>query len=208
MTINHRAEAEKHLDTAARHCNENPPDMRIAEVSAAIGQGYAALARDEDNAATLADLRDANTKLRNDLANMRRIIVDHVADNLGRQDLWSWRSARDLTKELDAYGMNVDQAVDERLEERDIDPKQAWIGPHDRVNPVTKQWTDLGGTTWDLNRPWVDRDGNTWEWTGKFDQGPLMRCEATGSTSTLDAIYIFHRPLTPGGAEEAVDVPF
>src|SRR5690606_20090804 len=48
MTINHRAEAEKHLDTAARHLTEHPGDMRIAEVAAALGQGYAALAATQD----------------------------------------------------------------------------------------------------------------------------------------------------------------
>ncbi|WP_097930962.1 MULTISPECIES: phiSA1p31-related protein [unclassified Streptomyces] len=211
MTVNHRAEAEKHLSKGSFVTSPDtahPTDPVATDYHLRMAQVHATLARDEENAATLADLRDANTKLRNDLANLRRIVVDHVADNLGRQDLYSWRSARDLTKELDAYGMNVDQAVDERLEERHIDPRQAWIGPHDQVNPVTKKWTDLGGTTWDLSRPWIDRDGNTWEWTGEFDQGPLMHCKATGATSSLDAIYIFHRPLVPGDSPEAADVPF
>ncbi len=44
MAINYRAEAEKHLATAARHLIEFPADMRIAEVAAWIGQGYATLA--------------------------------------------------------------------------------------------------------------------------------------------------------------------
>jgi hypothetical protein len=44
MIINHRAEAERHLANAARHLTENVKDMRIAEVSAWIGQGYATLA--------------------------------------------------------------------------------------------------------------------------------------------------------------------
>ncbi|WP_432008665.1 hypothetical protein [Streptomyces bacillaris] len=48
MTVNHRAEAEKHLAHAARHLTEYPGDMRIAEVAAAIGQGHAALAGSQD----------------------------------------------------------------------------------------------------------------------------------------------------------------
>ncbi|MFE7485545.1 hypothetical protein [Streptomyces sp. NPDC057552] len=48
MTVNHRAEAEKHLGNAARHLTEDPRDMRIAEVAAAIGQGHAALAAAQD----------------------------------------------------------------------------------------------------------------------------------------------------------------
>ncbi|MDP5310463.1 phiSA1p31-related protein [Streptomyces poriferorum] len=211
MTINHRAEAERHLSQGAFTASPekaHPIDPVATDFHFRMAQVHATLARDEENAATLADLRDANTKLRGDLASIRRIVVDHVADNLGRQDLFSWRSARDLTKALDAYGQNIDQAVDERLEERHIDPRTAWIGPHDQVHPVTKKWTDLGGTIWDLNRPWIDCDGNSWEWTGEFDQGPLMHCKATDRTSTLDAIYIFHRPLVPGDSPETVDHPF
>jgi len=48
MAVNHRAEAEKHLGNAARHLTEHPGDMRIAEVAAAIGQGYATLAAAQD----------------------------------------------------------------------------------------------------------------------------------------------------------------
>ncbi|WP_097982854.1 helix-turn-helix domain-containing protein [Streptomyces sp. f150] len=48
MTVNHRVEAEKHLDNAARHLTEHPGDMRIAEVAAAIGQGHAVLAAAQD----------------------------------------------------------------------------------------------------------------------------------------------------------------
>lgn len=44
MSTDHRTEAEKHLANAARHLAEHPGDMRIAEVAAAIGQGYAILA--------------------------------------------------------------------------------------------------------------------------------------------------------------------
>jgi hypothetical protein len=40
----YRAEAEKHLANAAYHLTEHPGDMRIAEVAAAIGNGYATLA--------------------------------------------------------------------------------------------------------------------------------------------------------------------
>ncbi|MFD4378011.1 hypothetical protein [Streptomyces bacillaris] len=94
MTVNHRAEAEKHLSKGSFVTGPDtahPADSVATDYHLRMAQVHATLARDEDAAATLADLRDANTKLRNDLANMRRIIVDHVADNLGRQDLWSWR---------------------------------------------------------------------------------------------------------------------
>lgn len=38
------AEAEQLAETARRHITEDPRDMRIAEVSAAVGQLYATLA--------------------------------------------------------------------------------------------------------------------------------------------------------------------
>jgi transposase len=40
----YRAAAERYLETAARHLTELPGDMRIAEMAARIGQGYATLA--------------------------------------------------------------------------------------------------------------------------------------------------------------------
>lgn len=72
MTTDHRAEAEKHLANAARHLTEHPGDMRIAEVSAAIGQGYAILA--------LLDARqDARIDHAADVARRFRITDRHLA---------------------------------------------------------------------------------------------------------------------------------
>lgn len=48
-------EAERHLANAARHLTEDPRDMRIAEVSAAIGNGYAMLAAAAGAAGLLTD---------------------------------------------------------------------------------------------------------------------------------------------------------
>lgn len=129
MNINHRAEAEKHLATAARHLSEHPEDMRIAEVAAYIGQGYATLAASEGSADTQADLRDANTHLRQQLAEMRRVAVWHTAEALAANDLTQWRSAIGFAKALDEAGLNIDKAIDERMEDLDINGRAAWAGP-------------------------------------------------------------------------------
>jgi transcriptional regulator with XRE-family HTH domain len=50
MAIDHHTEAEKHLANAARHLTEVPADMRIAEVAALIGNGYATLAARQNGA--------------------------------------------------------------------------------------------------------------------------------------------------------------
>lgn len=126
MTINHRAEAEKHLDTAARHLTEHPGDMRIAEVAAAIGQGHATLARDEEQAATTADLRDANTLLRRREYATREAVSTHIAKALASREPDRWKAGIDLAKALDEADCNLDQLIDARLSDDGWDPRSAW----------------------------------------------------------------------------------
>ncbi|WP_329131449.1 hypothetical protein OG552_10235 [Streptomyces sp. NBC_01476] len=116
MTTDHRAEAEKHLANAARHNNEHPSDMRIAEVSAWIGTGYATLARDEEQATNRADMRDALTLLRRREAAMRDRVARHIANGLTSTNRDRWSAARSLAQDLDADGEN--------------DSKAAWAGSH------------------------------------------------------------------------------
>jgi len=126
VTINHRAEAEKHLDTAARHLTEHPGDMRIAEVAAAIGQGHAALARDEERAATTADLRDAITLLRRREYATREAVATHIAKALASREPDRWKAGIDLAKALDEADCNLDQLIDARLSDDGWDPRSAW----------------------------------------------------------------------------------
>ena len=129
MTINHRAEAEKHLDTAARHLTEHPGDMRIAEVAAAIGQVHATLARDEERAATTADLRDANTLLRRREYATREAVSTHIAKALASREPDRWKAGIDLAKALDEADCNLDQLIDNQLEEDGWDPRSAYKTP-------------------------------------------------------------------------------
>ncbi|MFD5491542.1 hypothetical protein ACFWH4_01035 [Streptomyces sp. NPDC127091] len=129
MTINHRAEAEKHLGNAARHLTEHPGDMRIAEVAAAIGQGHAALARNEERAATAADLREALHSLRRRYNDARSLVAAHIAKGLASRDKDRWQAARDLAQALDEAHSNVDDLVDASLSDDGHDTKTPWTHP-------------------------------------------------------------------------------
>ncbi|CAM5390517.1 hypothetical protein STENM36S_06314 [Streptomyces tendae] len=126
MTINHRAEAEKHLANAARHLTEVPADMRIAEVAAAIGQGHATLARGEEQAATTADLKEALYSLRRRFNDTREAVAAHIAEGLASREKNRWKAAIDLSKALDEAHCNVDDLVDARLSDDGWDPRSAY----------------------------------------------------------------------------------
>ncbi|GGW99117.1 hypothetical protein [Streptomyces chartreusis] len=152
MNIDHRAEAEKHLDTAARHCNENPPDMRIAEVAAWIGQGYATLARDEDQAARTADLQEALHSLRRRFNDTRSLVASHIAKGLASRDKQRWQAARNLAQGLDEAHNNVDDLVDAQLSDDGWDTKTPWTfpaAPADRNTP----WAPTPDITAEIPEP-------------------------------------------------------
>lgn len=152
MTINHRAEAEKHLGNAARHLTEHPGDMRIAEVAAAIGQGHAALARDEERAATTADLREALHSLRRRFNDTRSLVAAHIAKGLASRDKHRWQAARDLAQALDEAHNNVDDLVDASLSDDGHDTKTPWTHPA----PVIRNddpWAPAPDITADIPEP-------------------------------------------------------
>lgn len=129
MTVNHRAEAEKHLANAARHLNENPADMRIAEVAAWIGQGHANLVRNEDRAATTADMQDAITLLRRREYDTREAVAEHIANALTSGNKEVWKGGRGLAGALDDAGLNVEREIDNRLRDAGYNPMTAWNTP-------------------------------------------------------------------------------
>lgn len=149
MNTDHRAAAEKHLDTAARHCNENPPDMRIAEVAAWIGQGYATLARNEEQAAQTADLREALHSLRRRFNDTRSLVAVHIAKGLASREKDRWKAAIELTKALDEAHCNVDDLVDARLSGDGWDPRSAYKTPAALV-PRDDPWAATPDITADI----------------------------------------------------------
>jgi hypothetical protein len=152
MSINHRAEAEKHLANAARHLTEVPADMRIAEVSAWIGQGHAALVRNEEQAVRTADLREALYSLRCRLNDTRTLVAAHIADGLASREKDRWQAAIDLSKALDEAHCNVDDLVDDRLEEAGWDPRSAYQAPASAVRQADP-WAPTPDVTAEVPEP-------------------------------------------------------
>lgn len=127
MIKNYRVEAEKHLATAAHHLTELPSDMRIAEVAAAIGQGYATLA-----AAANKPLARASDAIASQAASSsyRQILVGHIASLLEHGTDEQHDSAVGLAKQLDQAGLNLDDDVDDRIARYgEINPSDAWKPP-------------------------------------------------------------------------------
>ncbi|MFF7837613.1 hypothetical protein ACFZC6_02070 [Streptomyces ossamyceticus] len=139
MSTDHRAEAEKHLATAARHLTELPSDMRIAEVSAWIGQGHAALARNEEQAERTADLRDALRLLRGREYDVRKLVSTHIAKALASREPNRWKAGRELAQALDMADCNMDEAIDARLSDDGWDPRSAWKAVGSAV-PAADPW--------------------------------------------------------------------
>lgn len=144
MTINHRAEAEKHLANAARHLTEHPGDMRIAEVAAWIGQGHAALARDEEHAATTEDLREAINSLRRREQAVRELVAAHIVEALASQDRARRMAALHLTRSLHEADANVDDLINAQA------PEEGWalVGA-----PERDPWTPAPDITADIPEP-------------------------------------------------------
>ncbi|MFF0790416.1 hypothetical protein [Streptomyces spiralis] len=175
MSIDHRTEAEHHLANAARHLTEVPADMRIAEVSAWIGQGYATLARDGDRAASTADMRDALTLLRRREYDVRELVSAHIAKALASRVAERWKAGRELAQAVDAVGCNMDDLIDARLSEDGWDPRSAWKTPASAV-PADDPWAAKPDITSDVPEPvrrvieghlaemLLDRDENAQKW--------------------------------------------
>ncbi|MFE5958952.1 hypothetical protein [Streptomyces rubiginosohelvolus] len=162
MTVNHRAEAEEHLDNAARHLTEHPGDMRIAEVAAAIGQGYATLARSEQTTTTAADLNEALQSLRRRFNDTRTHVSKYVAESLASRQMDRWKAAIDLTKALDEAHCNMDDLVDAHLSDNGWDPRSAykvpagepgWIGFAAEKNTERDPWALAPDVTAQIPEP-------------------------------------------------------
>ena len=126
MTINHRAEAEELLKQAAKEAIHPEGDPTHALAAA---QAHATLARDEERAATTADLRDAITLLRRREYATREAVAVHIAKALASREPDRWKAGIDLAKALDEADCNLDQLIDNQLEEDGWDPRSAYKTP-------------------------------------------------------------------------------
>ena len=130
MSIDHRAEALNLLAASREDKNttfegHNPEaDRLIAEA-----QVHATLARDEEQAARTADLREALHSLRRRFDDTRSLVAVHIAEGLASRENDRWKAAIELSKALDEAHCNVDDLVDARLSDDGWDPRSAYKTP-------------------------------------------------------------------------------
>ncbi|MET9190721.1 hypothetical protein ABZX63_36465 [Streptomyces tendae] len=127
MPINHRAEAERIV-----HGVLNDPEYPNFEEGSGgeklilAGLLHATLARDEEQAARTADLREALYSLRRRFNDTREAVAAHIAEGLASREKNRWKAAIDLSKALDEVHCNVDDLVDARLADDGWDPRSAY----------------------------------------------------------------------------------
>lgn len=139
MTTDHRQQAERYLAsadttmTAALEKTLPIEDQQHAAVLAGICTNraltHATLARDEEHAASTADMRDALRLLRQRDYGMRTHVSKHIADALTSNNAGRWKAARDLATALDQADVNLDKDVEGKLFAAGYDAKTAFNGP-------------------------------------------------------------------------------
>lgn len=130
MSTDHRAEAEALLKQAAREFITPDGDPTHALAAA---QAHASLARDEDQAARTADMRDALRLLRGREYDVRKVVSAHIAKALASREVNRWKAGLELAKALDMADCNMDDAIDARLSEDGWDPRSAYKAPASAV---------------------------------------------------------------------------
>ncbi|MFD5678397.1 hypothetical protein [Streptomyces sp. NPDC127040] len=127
MTINHRAEAERHLSTASYKTGDGPNDIPINPVAAGfhlgMAQVHATLTASQYLVADASAYRTA-------LIAWREIVTRSVAWGLMHAETDNdHRNWRDLTQRLDEAGLNIDAEVDATIPQIDGDPRLTWHPP-------------------------------------------------------------------------------
>lgn len=130
MSIDHRNEAEALLKQAAREFITPGGD---AAPALAAAQVHATLARDEEQAARTADMRDALRLLRGREYDVRKIVSTHIAKALASREPNRWKAGRELAQALDIADCNMDDAIDARLSDDGWDPRSAYKAPASAV---------------------------------------------------------------------------
>jgi len=130
MTINHRAVAVERLRASDYQRQEGDLKGARLEVSAALV--HATLARDEEQGAIRADMRDALTLLRRRETAIRKLIAAHVVESLVSTDPARTRAAHRLVRDLYEADASVDDLLNEQL------PKVDWSSA--TAAPVDDPW--------------------------------------------------------------------
>lgn len=89
MSIDHRTEAEELLKQAAKESITPDGDPTHALAAAQV---HATLARDEEQAARTADMRDALRLLRGREYDVRKLVSTHIAKALASREPRRWKA--------------------------------------------------------------------------------------------------------------------
>lgn len=114
MSINHRAEAERHLSEGSfvqSPDKPHPADPIASDYHLRMAQVHATLAAGETAAVDAAAYRHT-------IQTMRFALIRHIADGLAHSESdEAHLHARGLAQYLDSVGLNVDRDVDARNED-------------------------------------------------------------------------------------------
>lgn len=135
VSIDHRAEAERRLLMAWEE--DSTPERNAHLVAEA--QVHATLARDEEQTARTADMRDALRLLRGREYDVRKLVSTHIAKALASREPNRWKAGRELAQALDMADCNMDDAINARLSDDGWDPRSAWKAVGSAV-PAADPW--------------------------------------------------------------------
>lgn len=155
MSINHRAEAERHLSQGSfvkSPEQPHPVDPVATDFHLRMAQVHATLARDEEQADRTADMRDALRLLRGREYDVRKVVSTHIAKALASREPNRWKAGRALAQALDMVDFNLDDAIDARLSDDGWDPRSAWKDVASAV-PASDPWSPRPDITAEIPEP-------------------------------------------------------
>jgi hypothetical protein len=122
MSIDHRAEALRLAEESRGVLRPNDEGPCEADRLLAEAQIHATLARDEEQTATTADLRDALALLRRRESAVRELVATHILEALASQESARRMAALHLTRDLHEAGANVDDLINAQAPEGGWEP--------------------------------------------------------------------------------------
>ncbi|MET9012271.1 hypothetical protein ABZX74_15335 [Streptomyces olivaceoviridis] len=151
MSINYRAEAERHASKASYTSESGRPyNPEATDFHLRIAQVHATLAAGQTAAADVAAYRHT-------IQSLRFALVRHIAEGLALSDGdEAHQHARGLAQYLDSVGLNVDQEVDAHIESLGWgDTRDAWLNPTARREKWDRQAAEDAKRLFGGRDPWA-----------------------------------------------------